>query len=106
LNKHFQSGSNYFRNTKPNCEVYDFIIQDLKDAIQSLPAGPKSAVYYRERLLQLQQTCIGKSVPGTCRIFCKKAYRLPGRLQHSNGYYQQQVRLQLALLPDFGKVVF
>src|SRR6266487_323556 len=43
LDKNFQSAATTSATRTPIAEVYDFIIQDRKDAIGSLPAGPKSS---------------------------------------------------------------
>jgi len=42
LNKNFQTAATTAAKRDPMADVYNFIIQDLKDAIAALPPGPKS----------------------------------------------------------------
>ena len=90
LNKHFQSGATTSATRTPIAEVYDFIIQDLKDAIQSLPAGPKSAgVLPGKASAAAAKHVLAKVYLARAGSSAKKAYRLPGCLQHRNGHHQQ-----------------
>jgi hypothetical protein len=105
LNKHFQSEPTTAATRDPIKDVYDFIVQDLKDAIAVLPAGPKSngvlpgkatAVAAKHVLAKVYLTRAGSSAKQTDDY--QNAYATAVDIINSSA------SLGLSLLPDFGKV--
>jgi hypothetical protein len=105
LNKNFQSVATTSATRTPIAEVYNFIIQDLKDAINGLPAGPKSSGMLP-----------GKVSAAAAEHVLAKVYlaRAGSSASQANDYLDayntamdlinNRTSLQLALLPDFGKI--
>jgi len=105
LNKNFQSAATTSATRAPIAEVYNFIIQDLKDAITSLPAGPKSSGMLP-----------GKISAAAAKHVLAKVYlaRAGSSAKQPNDYQDaynaamdiidNKGALQLSLLPDFAKV--
>ncbi|HKH63256.1 MAG TPA: RagB/SusD family nutrient uptake outer membrane protein, partial [Flavitalea sp.] len=105
LDKHFQSEATTSAARAPIAEVYDLIVQDLKDAIVGLPAGPKTGGMLP-----------GKASAAAAKHVMAKVYlaRAGSSAQKSTDYQDayntamdiinNRATLQLALLPDFGKV--
>jgi hypothetical protein len=105
LDKNFQSAPTTSATRAPITDVYNFIIQDLKDAIASLPAGPKSSGMLP-----------GKVSAAAARHVLAKVYlaRAGSSAKQPNDYQDayttameiidNKSALQLALLPDFAKV--
>src|SRR5215211_2921739 len=105
LNKNFQSEATTSGTRDPIADVYNFIIQDLKDAITVLPAGPKSSGMLP-----------GKASAAAAKHVLAKVYlaRAGSSAKQPNDYVDayntamdlinNRGVLQLSLLPDFGKV--
>jgi hypothetical protein len=105
LDKNFQSVATTSATRAPIAEVYNFIIQDLKDAINGLPAGPKSSGMLP-----------GKVSAAAAKHVLAKVYlaRAGSSASQPNDYLDayntamdlinNRTSLQLALLPDFGKI--
>jgi hypothetical protein len=105
LNKNFQAAATTAATRAPIADVYNFIIQDLKDAIAALPAGPKSsgmlpgkisAAAAKHVLAKVYLARAGSSAKQPSDY--DDAYNTAMDLINSRG------SLQLSLLPDFGKV--
>ena len=105
LNKNFQEVATTSATRAPIADVYNLIIQDLKDAIANLPAGPKSSGMLP-----------GKVSAAAAKHLLSKVYltRAGSSAKQANDYVDSyntamdlinnRAALQLALLPDFGKV--
>src|SRR4030095_9874906 len=105
LDKHFQSTATTSATRTPLAEVYDFIIRDRKDAILSLPAGPKSSGMLP-----------GKASAAAAKHVLAKVYlaRAGSSAKQPNDYQDaynaamdiidNKGALQLSLLSDFAKV--
>jgi len=105
LNKNFQAVATTSATRTPIADVYNFIIQDLKDAINNLPAGPKSSGMLP-----------GKVSAAVAKHVLTKVYlaRAGSSASQANDYLDayntamdlinNRASLQLALLPDFGKI--
>ena len=105
LNKNFQSTPSTSAVRDPMSEVYKFIIQDLKDAIAALPAGPKTG-----------GVLPGKANAAVARHVLAKVYltRAGSKAKETNDYadayttandlINNRAALGLSLLQDFGKV--
>jgi len=105
LNKHFQSEATTSASRNPIAEVYDFIIQDLKDAIQSLPAGPKSAgVLPGKASAAAAKHVLSKVYLARAGSSAKKPTDYQDAYNTAMDVINNRFALQLALLPDFGKV--
>ena len=105
LNKNFQSTPSTAAVRDPMSEVYKFIIQDLKDAIAALPAGPKTggvlpgkvnAAVARHVLAKVYLTRAGSKV--------KEANDYADAYTTANDLINNRAALGLGLLQDFGKV--
>ncbi len=105
LNKNFQSTPSTSASRAPIAEVYDFIIQDLKDAIVGLPAGPKSsgvlpgkatAAAAKHVLAKVYLTRAGSSA--------KKSDDYQNAFNTAKDLINSSASLGLSLLPDFGKI--
>jgi starch-binding outer membrane protein, SusD/RagB family len=105
LNKHFQSEASTSATRNSIAEVYDFIIQDLKDAIQSLPAGPKSAgVLPGKASAAAAKHVLAKVYLARAGSSAKKSTDYQDAYNTAMDIINNRFSLQLALLPDFGKV--
>jgi starch-binding outer membrane protein, SusD/RagB family len=105
LDKNFQTAATTAAKRDPISEVYKLIVQDLKDAIAVLPAGPKSAGMLP-----------GKASAAAAKHVLAKVYltRAGSSAQQPSDYldaYNTAVdlintrnALGLSLLPDFAKV--
>ena len=105
LDKNFQSVATTSATRAPIADVYNFIIQDLKDAINGLPAGPKSSGMLP-----------GKVSAAAAKHVLAKVYlaRAGSSARQANDYLDayntamdlinNRASLQLSLLPDFGKI--
>jgi len=105
LNEHFQSEPSTSAKRDPMATVYNFIIQDLKDAIEGLPAGPKSSgvlpgkangAAAKHVLAKVYLTRAGSSAKQADDY--QNAYNTAVDLINSKG------SLGLSLLSDFGKI--
>src|SRR5215204_4202576 len=105
LNKNFQPEATTSATRVPIAEVYSFIVQDLKDAIPALPAGPKSngmlpgkasAAAAKHLLAKVYLARAGSSAKQATDY--QDAYNIAMDVINNRG------ALQLSLLPDFGKV--
>ncbi len=105
LNKHFQSTPTTAAQRDPRADVYDLIVQDLKDAITVLPASPvKGGVLP------------GKATAAAARHLLAKVYltRASSNAGHpddyqnayamASGLINDRASLGLGLLQDFGSV--
>jgi hypothetical protein len=105
LNKHFISDASTSAKRDPLADTYDFIVQDLKDAIAGLPAGPNSS-----------GVLPGKATAAAAKHVLAKVYltRAGSAVKKSDDYqnaYNTAVdlintsaSLGLNLLPDFANV--
>jgi len=105
LNKHFQSLPSTAAQRDPSSDVYDFIIQDLQDAIAALPPSPTQGGILP-----------GKATAAAARHLLAKVYltRASSSAAHSDDYQNaytlasglitNSASLGLGLLPDFGSV--
>ncbi|MDO6435252.1 RagB/SusD family nutrient uptake outer membrane protein [Flavitalea sp. BT771] len=105
LNKHFQGTPTTAAKRDPRSDVYDFIVQDLKDAIAGLPASPT-----------LGGVAPGKATAAAARHILAKVYltRASSPAAHADDYQNayamasglinDRASLGLDLLPDFGSV--
>jgi hypothetical protein len=105
LNKHFQAEPTTSATRDPLADVYNFIIQDLKDAIVGLAPGPKS-----------NGVLPGKATAAAAKHVLAKVYltRAGSSAHQANDYMDayttatdlinSRVSLGLSLLPDFGKI--
>jgi hypothetical protein len=105
LNEHFQSAPSTSAKRDSIASVYNFIIQDLKDAIAGLPAGPKSngvlpgkatAAAAKHVLAKVYLTRAGSSAKQADDY--QNAFNTAVDLINSKG------SLGLSLLSDFGKI--
>jgi len=105
LNEHFISSPSTSAKRDPIADVYNLIIRDLKDAIEALPAGPKSS-----------GVLPGKATGAAAKHVLAKVYltRAGSSAKQADDYQNaystavdlitSRTTLGLSLLPDFGKV--
>ncbi|THU34054.1 RagB/SusD family nutrient uptake outer membrane protein [Niastella caeni] len=105
LNQHFQSEAINSAKRDPLADTYNFIVQDLKDAIAALPAGPKSS-----------GVLPGKATAAAAKHLLAKVYltRAGSSAKKSDDYQNayntavdlinSRASLGLNLVADFGKV--
>ena len=105
LNKHFQSEPTTAAQRDPRADVYDFIVQDLQDAVAGLPASPVQG-----------GVLPGKATAAAARHLLAKVYltRASSNAAKSDDYQNayttastlinDATSLGLGLLPDFGDV--
>lgn len=105
LNKHFQSVPTTSATRAPIADVYNFIIQDLEDAIQVLPPSPRQ-----------NGVLPGKATGAAARHLLAKVYLTRGyssvrqaddfknAASEATGLIHDAPSLGLGLLPDFGDV--
>ncbi|HLZ86310.1 MAG TPA: RagB/SusD family nutrient uptake outer membrane protein, partial [Puia sp.] len=105
LNKHFQATPTTAAQRNPVSDVYDFIVQDLQDAIAGLPPSPTQG-----------GVLPGKATAAAARHLLAKVYltRAGSSAAHSDDYQNayntasslinSSAGLGLGLLPDFGSV--
>jgi len=105
LNEHFQSEATTSATRTPIAQVYDFIIKDLKDAIASLPAGPKSAgVLPGKASAAVAKHVLSKVYLARAGSSAKKASDYQDAYNTAMEIINNRFSLQLALVPDFAKV--
>jgi starch-binding outer membrane protein, SusD/RagB family len=105
LNKHFQAEATTSAARTPITEVYDFIVQDLKDAIANLPAGPKSSgVLPGKASAAAAKHVLAKVYLARAGSSAKKATDYDDAYNTAMDIINNKASLQLALLPDFAKV--
>jgi len=105
LNQHFQATATSSAKRDPKADVYNFIIQDLKDAIAGLPASPvqggvlpgKATAAAATHLLAKVYLTRGGSSAAASDDY-QNAYTLASGLINNSG------SLGLGLLPDFASV--
>lgn len=105
LSQHFISEATTSAKRDPLASVYDLIVQDLKDAIAVLPAGPNTngvlpgkvtAVAAKHVLAKVYLTRAGSAV--------KKADDYQNAYNTAVDIINTRTALGLGLLPDFGSV--
>lgn len=105
LNKNFQTVPSTSAKRDPMADVYNFIIQDLKDAITALPASPKTnnvlpgkatAAAARHLLAKVYLTRAGSSA--------KQASDYQDAFSTATALIDSRASLGLTLLPDFKNV--
>jgi starch-binding outer membrane protein, SusD/RagB family len=105
LNKNFQSAATTSATRAPIAEVYNFIIQDLKDAIAALPAGPKSGGMLPGKVsAAAAKHVLAKVYLARAGSSAKQPNDYQDAYNAASDIINSRVSLQLALLPDFGKV--
>ena len=102
---HFQSQATTSAARAPISQVYDFIIQDLKDAIAGLPAGPKSAgVLPGKANAAVARHVLAKVYLARAGSNAKKPSDYQDAYNTAMDIINNRASLQLTLLPDFAKV--
>jgi len=105
LNRHFQSLPTTAAKRDPRADVYDFIIQDLQDAIAVLPASPMQGGVLPGKATAAAATHLLAKVYLT-RASSSEAH--PDDYQNAytlaSGLISNSASLGLGLLPDFGNV--
>lgn len=105
LNKNFQTAATTAATRDPMAEVYKLIIQDLKDAITLLPAGPRSSgmlpgkasgAAAKHLLAKVYLTRAGSSA--------KQASDYQDAYTTAKDLLNSAAGLGISLLPDFAKV--
>ncbi|HEY1200515.1 MAG TPA: RagB/SusD family nutrient uptake outer membrane protein, partial [Niastella sp.] len=105
LNKNFISSSSTAAKRDPMADVYDFIVQDLKDAIAVLPAGPKSSgVLPGKATAAAAKHVLAKVYLTRAGSKAKKADDYQNAYNTAVDIINNRAALGLNLLPDFAKV--
>jgi hypothetical protein len=105
LNKTFQSVATTSATRAPIAEVYDFIVQDLKDAIDNLPAGPKSSGMLPGKVsAAAAKHVLAKVYLARAGSSAKKPGDYHDAYNVSMDLINNRASLQLSLLPDFKSV--
>jgi starch-binding outer membrane protein, SusD/RagB family len=105
LNKNFISASSTAAKRDPLADVYDFIVQDLKDAIAVLPASPKSSgVLPGKATAAAAKHVLAKVYLTRAGSAAKKADDYDNAYNTAVDLINNRASLGLNLLPDFGKV--
>jgi len=105
LNKNFQAEATTSATRAPKAEVYDFIVQDLKDAIAALPAGPKSSGMLPGKIsAAAAKHVLAKVYLARAGSSAAKATDYQDAYNTAMDLINTRASLQLSLLPDFGKV--
>ena len=105
LNKTFQSVATTSATRAPIAEVYDFIVQDLKDAIDNLPAGPKSSgMLPGKASATAAKHVLAKVYLARAGSSAKKASDYQDAYNTAMDIINNKASLQLFLLPDFKSV--
>ena len=105
LNKNFQSTPTTSAKRDPINVVYDFIIQDLEDAIAVLPASPKSSgVLPGKATAAAAKHVLAKVYLARAGSSAKKADDYQNAYATATDLINSSASLGLSLLPDFGKV--
>jgi len=105
LNLNFQSEATTSAKRDPLANVYDAIVQDLKDAIAGLPAGPKSAgVLPGKATAVAAKHVLAKVYLTRAGSAAKKASDYQDAYNTAVDIINTRASLGLSLLPDFSKV--
>ncbi|MDB5192513.1 MAG: rane protein [Segetibacter sp.] len=105
LNKNFQTEPSTSASRAPMAEVYDFIVQDLKDAIAALPAGTKSSgVLPGKATAAAAKHVLAKVYLTRAGTTAKKADDYDNAYKTATDLINTRAALGLSLLPDFAKV--
>jgi starch-binding outer membrane protein, SusD/RagB family len=105
LNKNFQSVATTSGTRTPIVEVYNLIIEDLKDAIANLPAGPKSSgMLPGKASAAAAKHVLAKVYLARAGSSAKKSTDYQDAYNTAMDIINNKASLQLSLLPDFGKV--
>jgi hypothetical protein len=105
LNKNFQTVPTTSATREPMAEVYDFIVQDLKDAIQVLPASPKtSGVLPGKATAAAAQHVLAKVYLTRAGSTAKQANDYQDAYTTAKNLIENKAALGISLLQDFGKV--
>jgi len=105
LNKNFQAAATTSATRTPIADVYSFIIQDLKDAIDALPAGPKSSGMLPGKIsAAAAKHVLAKVYLARAGSSAKQASDYDDAYNTAMSLINNRASLQLSLLPDFGKV--
>jgi hypothetical protein len=105
LNEHFQAAASTSATRAPIADVYNFIIQDLKDAIANLPASPKtSGVLPGKATAAAAEHVLAKVYLARAGSPAKQPTDYQDAYDAAMDIINDQAALQLSLLPDFAKV--
>jgi hypothetical protein len=105
LNEHFQSAPTTSAKRDPIANVYEFIIKDLKEAIEGLPAGPKSSgVLPGKASVAAAKHVLAKVYLTRAGSSAKKADDYQNAFTTAVDLINSRGSLGLNLLPDFGKI--
>jgi hypothetical protein len=105
LNKNFQAAATTSATRTPIADVYSFIIQDLKDAIDALPAGPKSSGMLPGKIsAAAAKHVLAKVYLARAGSSAKQPSDYDDAYNTAMSLINNRAALQLSLLPDFGKV--
>ena len=105
LNKNFQASATTSATRAPIADVYNFIIQDLKDAIAGLPAGPKSSGMLPGKIsAAAAKHVLAKVYLARAGSSAKQPSDYDDAYNTAMDLINSRASLQLSLLPDFGKV--
>jgi len=105
LNKHFISEASTSAKRDPLSDVYDFIVQDLKDAIAGLPAGPNSSgVIPGKATAAAAKHVLAKVYLTRAGSAAKKADDYQNAYNTAVDLINSSASLGLSLLPDFANV--
>ena len=105
LNKNFQTAGTTAASRAPIADVYNFMVQDLKDAIATLPASPKSAgVLPGKATAAAAKHLLAKVYLTRAGSSAKLATDYQDAYNTATGLITTASGVGLSLLPDFGKV--
>src|SRR4030095_10308432 len=105
LIKNFESAPTTSATRAPIAEAYNFIIQDLKDAIGNLPAGPNSGGMLPAKMsAAAAKHVLAKAYLARAGSSAKQPNDYQDAYNTAMDIINSRVSLQLGLLPDFGKV--
>ncbi len=105
LNKNFISEPSTSAGRSPIAEVYDFIIQDLKDAIADLPPSPTlNGVLPGKATAAAASHLLAKVYLTRAYSSAKQADDFKNAYDTAKGLIDKIATLNLGLLPDFGSV--
>jgi hypothetical protein len=105
LNKNFISEPSTSASRAPIAEVYDFIVQDLKDAIATLPKSPTlNGVLPGKATAAAASHLLAKVYLTRAYSSAKQADDFKNAYDTAKGLIDNIGTLNLGLLPDFGSV--
>lgn len=105
LIKNFQTAGTTSASRAPIADVYNFIVQDLKDAITTLPASPKTAgVLPGKATAAAAKHLLAKVYLTRAGSSAKQATDYQDAYNTANSLITTASGLGLGLLPDYGKV--